>query len=94
MHIALIHSPYQNLEAAVTETNPYGPSIVGNTINSIQTALEASGHRVSLLEAGNHLLSILEQMDRPDLLFNMSSGISDKRSQANIIGMLEMTNHK
>lgn len=92
MHIALIHSPYQNLEAAVTETNPYGPSIVGNTINSIQTALEANGHRVSLLEAGNHLLSILEQMDTPDLLFNMSSGISDKRSQANIIGMLEMTN--
>lgn len=91
MHIALIHSKYDGLDSAVTIVNPDGPKLMGDTVLDIHTALENGGHTVTLIEANNLLLINLEKMDALDLLFNLSSGVSDKLTQANIVGMLEMT---
>ena len=91
MHIALIYSKYEDLDASITEFNPHGPTQMNNTILSIKEVLETNDHQVTSLEADNDLLTNLEKIETPDLLFNLSTGISDKRSQANIVGMLEMT---
>lgn len=92
MHIALIHSKYKNVEETSVALNPEGPQQMGDTVRNIQDALEAGGHSVTLVLADNRLLSNIEEITTPDLLFNLSSGVSDKRSQANVVGMLEMTN--
>lgn len=91
MHIALIYSKYEDLDESITKANPNGPTHMRDTVLSVKEALESGGHEVSTIEADNHLLSTLEEMPTPDLLFNLSSGIAGKRSQANITGMLEMT---
>ena len=91
MHIALIHSKYENVDETSVALNPAGPQQMSDTVRNIQLALEAGGHSVTLILADNHLLSNIEKIPTPDLLFNLSSGVSDKRSQANIVGMLEMT---
>lgn len=92
MHIALIHSKFEDLEARVADLNPGGPVQMSNTVTFIKTALENNSHKVTSIEADNYLLSNLEKIDTPDLLFNLSTGILDKRTQANIVGLLEMTN--
>lgn len=91
MHIALIHSKYKNVEETSVALNPEGPQQMSDTVCNIQSALEAGGHSVTPILADNHLLNTLETIPKPDLLFNLSSGVSDNRAQANVVGMLEMS---
>ncbi|HLR92157.1 MAG TPA: hypothetical protein VK048_03775 [Atopostipes sp.] len=91
MHIALIYSKFQDLDQSSVSINLKRPSIMKNTVRSIQKALEANHHTVVAIEANTQLLETLENNQDIDLLFNLSTGISDKRSQANIVGLLEMT---
>ncbi|MGP6139000.1 MULTISPECIES: D-alanine--D-alanine ligase family protein [unclassified Jeotgalibaca] len=91
MHVVLIHSKFDDLDLAITNVNPDGPKLMGETVVDVHGALESGGHTVTKIEADHHLLSKLEKVAAPDLLFNLSSGVSDKRTQANIVGMLEMT---
>ena len=92
MHIVLIHSKYEDVDETSMALNPEGPQQISDTVFNIQSALEAGGHSVTPILADNHLLNTLETIPKPDLLFNLSSDVSDKRSQANVVGMLEMTN--
>lgn len=92
MHIALIHSEYQNVEESRVNQNPHGSKIMRNTVSAVKEALEVGGHKVSSIIATNNLLTTIEKLRPLDLLFNISTGILDKRSQANIVGLLEMSN--
>lgn len=59
--------------------------------DDIKTALLEYDYKVTTIHADNQLLSRLEKIDKPHLIINLSIGLSDKRSQANIVGLLEMT---
>ena len=59
--------------------------------DDIKTALLEYDYKVTTIHADNQLLSRLEKIDKPHLIINLSTGLSDKRSQANIVGLLEMT---
>lgn len=85
MHIALIYSQQEESHGSPTALKLNGLA------ESIKEALEWGGHKVTQVEANSHLLVNIERMEKPDLLFNLSTGLADKRSQANIVGMLEMT---
>ena len=91
MHIALIYSRYEDLVEEAAKLNPHGAVQMKDTVMAIAEGLEASGHKVTKIEATNALLSILHDIETPDVIFNLSAGITNKRSQANIVGMLEMT---
>lgn len=90
MHIVLVHSKYENVEEARTTVDPMGANRMATTVKAVKDALEVSGHEVIPVEADYQLLSKIKKMKTPDLIFNLSTGISDKRSQANVVGMLEM----
>lgn len=90
MHIILVHSKYKNLGAATRTVDPIGPQRMARTVQAVTQALEAHQHKVSPVEANVHLLSQIEALNEPDLIFNLSTGMTDKKSQANIVGMLEM----
>lgn len=91
MHIALIYSKYDDLLEEVKELNPHGATQMKDTVYAIAEGLESNGHRVTKIEATNSLLNTLAAIEKPDVIFNLSAGITNKRSQANIVGMLEMT---
>lgn len=91
MHIVLIHSKYDNVDETSVDLNPQGPQQMSDTVLNIHAALEAGGHSVTPVLADKDFLATLEKIPAPDLLFNLSSGVSDKRTQANVVGMLEMT---
>lgn len=59
--------------------------------DDIKIALLEYDYKVTTIHADNQLLSRLEKIDKPHLIINLSTGLSDKRSQANIVGLLEMT---
>lgn len=90
MHIILVHSKYKYLGAATRSVDPIGPQRMARTVQAVTQALEAHQHKVSPVEANVHLLSQIESLVEPDLIFNLSTGMTDKKSQANIVGMLEM----
>lgn len=92
MHIVLIHSKYEDFDETSLNVDPIGPRRIANTVNAVKQSLEAGGHEVTPVEADYQLLSKIKKMKTPDFLFNLSTGISDKRSQANVVGMLEMLN--
>lgn len=91
MHIALIYSRYKDLSEEAMELNPHGAAQMKDTVTTIAEGLEATGHKVTKIEATNALLTTLSDIETPDVIFNLSAGITNKRSQANIVGMLEMT---
>ncbi len=91
MHIALIYSKGEELSDQTREQNLRGASIVRNTVHDVEEALLENGHTTTLVQASSQLLSQLEEIEPPDLLFNLSTGLLDKRSQANMVGLLEMT---
>lgn len=91
MRIALIYSKYDDLMEEVTQLNPHGATQMKDTVMAIAEGLEANGHKVTKIEATNALLNTLSAIETPDVIFNLSAGITNKRSQANIVGMLEMT---
>ncbi len=91
MHIALIYSRYEDLVEEATKLNPHGAVQMKDTVMAIAEGLEASGHKVTKIEATNALLNTIHDIETPDVIFNLSAGITNKRSQANIVGMLEMT---
>ena len=90
MHIILVHSKYKDLGAATRSVDPIGPQRMARTVQAVTQALEAHQHKVSPVEANVHLLSQIESLVEPDLIFNLSTGMTDKKSQANIVGVLEM----
>lgn len=91
MHIAVIHSQYHDLAPEIVTVNPKGPQQTHDTVENIKSALESHGHKVTVIEADNHLLVHVDELEDVDLLFNLSAGVSGKRTQANVVGMLEMS---
>lgn len=91
MHVAVIYSKYENLENA-HQVNPHGADQMRETLHGVTEALEMAGHTVSKVEASISLLENIRALDHPDVLFNLSVGITNKRHQANFVGMLEMLN--
>lgn len=91
MRIALIHPNYELDNHLDSEFTPLKPNSLTNHVTNVRTSLEEGGHHVILIEASNELLNDIERAQPLDLLFNLSTGILDKRMQANIVGMLELT---
>lgn len=50
-------------------------------LKDIKTALLEYDYKVTTIHADNQLLSRLEKIDKPHLIINLSTGLSDKRSQ-------------
>lgn len=83
MQIALIYSKDQTTQVSST--------ISQSTLTDVKNALLENGHTVTLTPADQELLLYFERSKTPDLIFNLSTGLIDKRSQANIVGLLELT---
>lgn len=92
MHIGLIYSNYENTNEGNANLEPGGAIRSSETATAIKKSLEANGHKVTAVETDFNLLNTLKQIEPLDLLFNLSTGISGKSSQANVVGMLEMIN--
>lgn len=90
MHIVVIYSEYGEPVAEAKKLNPHGAEQMRSTVESVQAGLEFCGHKVSAVKATVNLLSDIQALEKPDVLFNLSSGITNKRTQANVVGMLEM----
>lgn len=91
MNIVLVYNEYENLDESVKLLNPHGAEQMRETVWAVSMGLEAKGHQVTKVEATNMLLETIEALEvKPDVIFNLSAGITNKRSQANIVGMLEM----
>ena len=58
------------------------------TAAAVMNALQELGHRGLLLEAGPRLLTRLREL-RPDLIFNLATGLGQKKQQANVVALLE-----
>lgn len=78
MHIAVIHSQYHDLAPETVTVNPKGPQQTHDTVENIKSALESHGHKVTVIEADNHLLVHVDELEDVDLLFNLSAGVSGK----------------
>lgn len=81
MHIALIESKIEAQTASIVKT----------VVHEIEEALIEYGHTITTIQANTQLLNSFEDSERPDLIINLSTGLLDKRSQANIVGLLELT---
>jgi len=91
MNIVLVYNEYENLDESVKLLNPHGAEQMRETVWAVSMGLKAKGHQVTKVEATNMLLETIEALEvKPDVIFNLSAGITNKRSQANIVGMLEM----
>ncbi|NLN96860.1 MAG: ATP-grasp domain-containing protein [Eubacteriaceae bacterium] len=91
MDIVLVYNQYENLEESAQIFNPHGAEQMRETVWAVAMGLKSMGHRVTKIEATNVLLEKIEALKaKPDVIFNLSAGITNKRSQANIVGMLEM----
>jgi len=60
------------------------------TAKAVAKALEKRGYRVSVLPAGQDLLERLQEA-RPDVVFNLCTGLANKSQQANVAAMLELS---
>lgn len=90
MHIALVYSKYDNLEDKAKKLNPHGADQMKDTVSTVEQALKDNGHKVTRVIASNTLLADIMAMEKVDVIFNLSAGIMNKKTQANIFGMLEM----
>lgn len=91
MRIALIHPNYELENHLDSEYTPLKPNSLTDHVNNVRESLKKGGHQVILIEVSNDLLNDIETAQPLDLLFNLSTGILDKRMQANIVGLLELT---
>lgn len=90
-----------NLRVAVvytTETycdnqmaNPRGEEQMNNTNTSLEKAITELGHEAILVPGNFDLLNRIMEVN-PDVIFNNCTGITDKSTQPQIAGMLELTN--
>lgn len=60
------------------------------TAQAVCTALRELGHRPVLLEATGNLLGRLKAL-APDLVFNLATGLGQKKQQANVVAVLEVS---
>jgi len=60
------------------------------TARAVLDALRELGHRPFLLEATTGLLRRLKVLS-PDLVFNLATGLGQKKRQANVVAMLEVS---
>lgn len=89
MHVVVIYTKYENLDDD-SRLNPHGADQMRETVRSVSEALTQAGHRVTKIEASVSLLEEIRALDDVDVIFNLSAGITNKRFQANFVGMLEM----
>lgn len=92
MHVVVMYSKYENLDEDGHRVNPHGAEQMRETVLGVTEALEKAGHSVTRVEASVSLLEDIRAVDNPDVIFNLSAGITNKRHQANFVGMLEMLN--
>ena len=90
MHIALVYSKYDDLGDTAKKLNPHGSDQMRDTVSTVEKALQDNGHTVTRIIATNTLLADIMAMEKVDVIFNLSAGIMNKKTQANIFGMLEM----
>ncbi len=89
LRVAVIHTVEKHCKNQIA--NPRGEEQINNTNASLKTAIEALGHEAVLVPADFDLLNRINEIE-PDVMFNNCTGISDKSSQPQIAGMLELTN--
>ncbi|HHV61913.1 MAG TPA: ATP-grasp domain-containing protein [Firmicutes bacterium] len=78
-------------EAAETKIYKDRPQYKGQTIARVQGALNGAGHQTALYDATRHLMGALEDL-RPDIVFNLATGIEGKTSQSYVPALLEVMN--
>ncbi len=92
MHIVLIYSDYKKLLETSVLVNEHDAEQMENTLKTVSNGLKNLGHKVTHVEATTTMLSEIEQLEEVDVLFSLTTGVGEKRYQANIIGMLEVLN--
>lgn len=91
-HVGVVYNDRESLnkdQSYLTNT--------GNNLNEIadaqevKAALEAKGHKVSLIKMSVNILSDILKDDSIDCLINLCCGIKKSKEQANIISLFELT---
>lgn len=90
MRIVLIHSELKNLPEKVAKINPYGPTQMQNTINTITSALEKGGHEVFHVAANQKMLENVMNIGDVDVIFCHYMPMLDLNNQGNVFAALEL----
>ncbi len=90
LNVALVYTQINQIDEKEKKRNPHGADQMNATVNAVESALKFHGHDVALIPASLHMLSDIEKIGDIDVIFNVCTGINNKREQANIIAMLEL----
>ncbi len=88
LRIGLAFTPYSNYNS--TPLDEYNSKKMKESINSIKTALENLNYPVVLLPVDKEFLNRVGK-DKPELIFNYSTGVCEKNSQVMTAALLEKT---
>ncbi|MEW6523763.1 MAG: hypothetical protein AB1445_09385 [Bacillota bacterium] len=70
----------------------HGETQVRETVAAVAGVLDRTGYRVSLVRALPGFWEVLDRL-RPDLVFNLATGVHSKKEQAHVAGVLEMAGY-
>lgn len=88
--VGLVYNKPKNITEVEKELDPRSyrqPEIIAN---QIKEGLEEQGHEVTMIPVTLNLLEDIKDAGDLDVIFNSSTGLNNKKEQANIVGMLEL----
>lgn len=91
MHVGLLYTPADAENKRDDSIDPHGSVQMDLTVKAIEKALISNGHKVTRIRATIDLLRDIKSIEGLDVIFNTCTGITNKMQQANVVGMLEMT---
>jgi D-alanine-D-alanine ligase len=91
MHVGLLYTPADVEKKRDLSIDPHGSEQMDLTVKAIEQALISNGHQVTRIAATIDLLRDIKAIEGLEVIFNACTGITNKMQQANVVGMLEMT---
>lgn len=89
LRVAIVYTTETHYDGQIT--NPRGEEQITNTNASLEKAITELGHEAIFVPGDFDLLNRIMEVN-PDVIFNNCTGITNKSTQPQIAGMLELTN--
>ncbi len=90
-NIGLVYNKPKNITAREKSLDPRSYRQPEMIANELKEAFLSKGHKVTMIPASENLIQDIRQAGDIDVIFNSCTGLNNKREQANIVGMLELT---
>lgn len=90
MKICILYTDYSKQAEEFRKLDPHGAEQMELSRSEIKRSLEKKGHQVEEVAVSFNMLNEIIGLGKVDLVFDISSGLNQKREMANVIGMLEL----